>query len=151
MRLSSSLLALAVTLASVVGYASFSVAEDKAAEVKIADCKCPVSGKPCDETKLATLDGAKVYFCCDGCKAKFEKDSAPFTAKAHLQMVQTGQFGQKACPFSGGKTKDGTEVSIDGVKVAFCCNNCQAKAEKAGEDAVKLVFGAGFAKGFVKK
>ncbi len=123
-----------------------------AADAATANLKCPVSGKAVDAEKFSDFGGGKVYFCCDVCKGKFDKDSSAFTAKANAQLVASGQYAQKGCPFSGGKVKDGTEVEIAGVKVGFCCNNCQGKAAKATpDDQLKLVFADGFAKGFAKK
>lgn len=43
--------------------------------------KCPVSGKPIDATKTVLRDGVLIAFCCDDCKATFEKDPAPYLAK----------------------------------------------------------------------
>ncbi|MFM7036016.1 MAG: hypothetical protein ACKOYJ_12690 [Planctomycetia bacterium] len=106
------------------------------------DAACPVSGKHCDPTKSADFDGGKVYFCCGNCAGAFAKDSAKFAAKAHQQMVSTGQLVQKGCPFSGGAVKAGTQVEIGGVEVGFCCPNCKGKVEKASpEEQVNLVFG----------
>lgn len=138
--------------ASAVALSGFSLPVLRAAESPLANLKCPVSGKAVDETKFSDYNGGKVYFCCDGCKGKFDKDSKAFAAKANAQLVASGQFAQKACPLSGGKTKAGTEVDVAGVKVAFCCNNCQGKITKAtADDQLKLVFADGFAKGFAKK
>jgi len=112
------------------------------------DAKCPVSGKNCNPEKHADFAGGKVYFCCDNCAGAFKGDSAKFAAKAHHQLVSTGQLKQKACPLSGGATKPGTEVDVAGVSVAFCCNNCKGKAEAAkGDEQVNLVFG-NISKGF---
>ncbi len=107
----------------------------------------PRLGQSVNAEKFSDYNGGKVYFCCDNCKGKFDKDSSAFAAKANHQLVCSGQFAQKACPLSGGKVKDGTEVDVAGVKVSFCCMNCKGKAAKAtGDDQVKLVFGDGFAK-----
>ena len=112
------------------------------------DAKCPVSGKGCNPDKSVAFDGGKVWFCCGNCEAAFGKDSAKFAAKAHQQMVSTGQLVQKGCPFSGGAVKEGTQVDVGGVEVGFCCNNCKGKVEKATGDAqVELVFGT-IEKGF---
>ena len=43
--------------------------------------KCPVSGKDLDATKKSVLEGQTVSFCCDKCKAKFDKDPSAFRAK----------------------------------------------------------------------
>jgi len=104
--------------------------------------KCPVSGKGCNPEKSVVFDGGKVYFCCSNCETAFKGDSAKFAAKAHQQMVSTGELVQKGCPLSGGAVKAGTQVDIGGVEVGFCCGNCKGKVEKAsGDEQVALVFG----------
>ena len=43
--------------------------------------------------------------------------------------------------------KAGTQLTVGGVEVGFCCNNCKGKVAKAGpDDQVTMVFGSG--KGF---
>ena len=102
--------------------------------------KCPVSGKGCNPEKSVVFDGGKVYFCCSNCETAFKGDSAKFAAKAHQQMVSTGELVQKGCPLSGGAVKAGTQVDIGGVEVGF--GNCTCKVEKAsGDEQVALVFG----------
>jgi YHS domain-containing protein len=106
------------------------------------DATCPVSGHGCDPAASANFDGGTVYFCCEKCVSTFEGDSAKFAAKAHQQMVSTGQLVQKGCPFSGGPVKPGTQISIGDAEVGFCCPNCKGKVEKASpEDQVTMVFG----------
>jgi hypothetical protein len=113
-----------------------------AATTEPKDAKCPVSGKNCNPEKSVAFDGGKVWFCCGNCEKAFTGDSKKFAAKAHQQMVSTGQLVQKGCPFSGGPVKPGTEVDIDGVSVGFCCPNCKGKVEKASaEERVGMVFG----------
>lgn len=48
------------------------------------NAQCPVSGKPIDPSKTVVYHGHVVAFCCDHCKAQFEKDPAPFLAKLGL-------------------------------------------------------------------
>jgi len=135
-----------------IGMISLGLTTASAADSALANCKCPISGKAVDAEKFSDYNGGKVYFCCGVCKGKFDKDSTAFTAKANHQLVCSGQFAQKACPLTGGKVKEGTEVDIAGVKVSFCCPNCKGKAAKAtGDEQIKLVFGDAFAKGFAKK
>ena len=136
------LLSVAVVLSAVA--VSAAVKEPK-------DAKCPVSGKACNPDQSAEFAGGKVWFCCGNCAGKFKGDSAPFAAKAHQQMVSTGQLVQKGCPFSGGPVKAGTEVKIGDAEVGFCCNNCKGKVEKASADEqVTMVFGS-IEKGFAAK
>ena len=51
--------------------------------------KCPVSGKDVDATKTSVVQGKLVAFCCDKCKAEFDKDPQPFLAKLTLDAPAT--------------------------------------------------------------
>ena len=117
--------------------------------------KCLVNPNKAANKKHAAkhMDG-EVYFCCGGCKSKFEKDAKPYVVKANHQLALTGQYVQKGCPFSGGKVADGVTAKVGGVEVGFCCGNCQGKVSGAADLAAKadLVFtDKAFAKGFEKK
>ncbi len=88
--------------------------------------------------------GGKVFFCCDNCPKAFAKKleakDKVVAAKANHQLVATGQAKQAKCPFSGGPLK--TELTVNGAKVQFCCNNCKGKAEKMeGEEQMVALFG----------
>jgi hypothetical protein len=132
-------------LAAALAIVSLSVA--LAAPAAKPEPLCPVSGHACDPDATAAFAGGKVCFCCQKCVKAFEADSAKFAAKAHQQLVATGQFKQTGCPFSGGAVKDGTQLTVGGLEVGFCCNNCKGKVAKADADEqVKMVFGSG--KGF---
>jgi YHS domain-containing protein len=144
---------LAVMVAAAVAITASLNAED-AKKDPLEGILCPVSGKQVKADAAVDYKGAKVYMCCPGCPAGFEKDTAKFAAKANAQLVATGQAKQAKCPISGGPTKEGTEVKVASTKVAFCCKNCQGKVNKAeGDEQLNLVFSdAAFAKGFeVKK
>ena len=129
-------------LATLVAAVFCSAAFVSAAPKEPKDAKCPVSGKGCNPEKATDFAGGKVYFCCGNCETAFKGDSSKFAAKAHQQMVSTGQLVQKGCPFSGGKVKDGTQLDIGGAEVGFCCGNCKGKVEKASADEqITMVFG----------
>jgi YHS domain-containing protein/uncharacterized membrane protein len=51
---------------------------------KAINAKCPVSGKDVDPAKTASYEGRLLAFCCDDCKAKFEKDPKAFAEKLGL-------------------------------------------------------------------
>lgn len=118
-------------------------------EVNLKGIKCimmpkrDVSAKQMVETKEG-----KVYLCCGRCKAGFEtaykKDPSKFAAKANHQMVATGQYVQKGCPFSGGEVSDEHVATVGGVEVKFCCGGCAGKVNGAEDDAKKaeMVFTA---------
>jgi len=109
---------------------------------------CPVGGKPAQEEVSIDYKGKKIYFCCPGCEGEVKEHPEKFTTKLNNQLAVTHQIVQVACPLSGGPVKEGTEVEVGGVKVGFCCPNCQKKVAKATDDEkVELVF-AKIDKGF---
>jgi len=127
------------------------VAEEAKKEFKAT---CPVAKtKAAKEDKSAEYRGAKVYFCCGNCPGAFKKDTAKYAARANMQLVQTGQAEQVKCPFSGGELNADTKIKVGDAEVAFCCEKCQAKAEKAtGDEQLELVWGdKSFDKGFKVK
>lgn len=118
------------------------------AEGPDSNTKCPVSGQPVKADKFVEYNGGKVYFCCGNCPKAFEANTAKYAAKANMQLVETGQLVQVACPLSGRPTNPSATVEVGGVKVGLCCNNCKAKIEKAsGDEQVNLLF-ANTSKGF---
>ncbi len=107
----------------------------------LENAKCPVSGKPVKADDWLAFDGGKVYFCCENCPTAFKKDTSKYAAKAHLQMVQTGQLKEVACPLTGKPLNPSTAIDVGGVQVAFCCNTCKGKVQKAsGDDQINMVF-----------
>lgn len=80
--------------------AAVSLGAEKKAE-KGWKALCPVTGEPASKSVSTDYQGAKVYFCCPGCIAPFNKDTAKYAAKANLQLVVTGQAKQVACPLTG--------------------------------------------------
>ena len=66
---------------------------------QLAQVACPFSGKPVNAETLVAFKGAKVGFCCNNCKAKFEKDPSakfqPTDPKAHCR-----RFSAKRSPAS---------------------------------------------------
>ena len=146
----SSVAAIAL-LASTMFFAT-SFADDKEdSKVDFSKVRCVINAKAkAKETNAADYKGGKVYTCCGGCLAKFKKAPEKFAVAANAQLVSTKQYVQKKCPLTGGPAKADKSVEINGVKVMFCCGNCQGKAKKAKDKAADLVFGdKAFKKGFV--
>lgn len=118
-----------------------------ATKVSLKDVKCVMAAdKDAKEEKAADWKDGKVFFCCDGCKGKFEKatkeEKEKLAHKANHQLVATKQYEQKACPTSGGKLDPATAIEVGGTKIAFCCKNCKADAEKLKpEEQVATLFG----------
>ena len=53
----------------------------KSTDHKALNLKCPVSNKDLDDSYISIFEGRKVGFCCEKCKAKFDKDGAVFRSK----------------------------------------------------------------------
>ena len=110
-------------------------------EPKELKADCPVSGKAAKAEHSVDYKGGKVYFCCPNCPGAFEKNTAKFSSKANHQLVVTGQATEVKCPLTGRPLNESTAIDVDGAKVAFCCNNCKGKAEKAeGNEQIDLIF-----------
>jgi YHS domain-containing protein len=114
------------------------------------ECKCPVSGADAKKEQATAYKDKEVYFCCEKCKAAFEKDNSKFTAKANHQLVQTKQYRQTSCPLSGEKVDREQTATVAGVKVAFCCEKCKGAIQEASaEDKITKIFADDvFAKSF---
>ncbi len=52
-----------------------------AAAASIEQTVCPVMGQPINKELFTEYEGKKVYFCCPGCKEKFEADPEQYVAK----------------------------------------------------------------------
>lgn len=55
--------------------------EAKAQAADIEQKTCPVTGEAINPAVFTEYQGKKVYFCCQGCVAKFEKDPEKYAAK----------------------------------------------------------------------
>jgi YHS domain-containing protein len=130
---------------------------DATADKKEFKATCPVSGRPAIEDSSLELakfkqGEGKVYFCCKNCPKAFEKEPAKFELAVRRQLLETGQMAQVGCPFSGRPVNKETLQKVGVTEVGFCCENCQAKFEKAAsdEEKLKLVF-ASLDKGFTRQ
>jgi ribosome-binding protein aMBF1 (putative translation factor) len=102
------------------------------------ELKCPLSGKPVDETKTVEFNGGTVAFCCGNCPKAFAKNKEKFAAKANLQLVQSGQLKQVKCPLTGRPMNPEKVVKLDGAEVSVCCAGCLGKVEKLASDDEKI-------------
>jgi YHS domain-containing protein len=81
--------------------------------------KCPVMGGGVDKQLVTEYKGAKLYFCCPPCIARFTKDPTKYATEANEQLVATGQAKQAKCPLSGDPI-DATSPKfvVDGITVS---------------------------------
>ena len=120
----------------------------------LSKATCPLTGKAvAAEFAVEHLNGM-VYFCCQSCVDSFVKEPARYAVVANKQLFVTGQYVQKACPFSGAAATEGHSVTIGDHEFGTCCVNCQAKVTDAADDAARdeLIFNKeAFARGFTRK
>jgi len=131
-------MSLPIAVKSLLVIAVFFAGEEKA---RLEGVKCPVAGKPAKTENTAAYRDGKLYFCCDKCPKEFAENKAKYATKANHQLVATGQATQATCPFTGGEVDEDTQITAAGAKIAFCCENCKAKAGKVkGDEQVELLF-----------
>ena len=120
------------------------------ADGPLAGAKCPISMAQVKEKYHCEYRGVTLYFCCAHCAKAFRRSQDKFVADANAQLVATGKAEQLKCPLTGKAVDPATEISVDGVKVAFCCNECREQASSyEGAQRAELIFNDGaFARGF---
>ncbi|MDO8589191.1 MAG: YHS domain-containing protein [Armatimonadota bacterium] len=114
--------------------------KDPAKFIKTASAKgvvmCPVMGGKVANTKTApksTYKGKTYYFCCPGCKPKFDKSPATYAKPAAANA-------EIKCPVSGGKVtslKTAEKSVYKGKTYYFCCPGCKPQFDKNPEKYVR--------------
>ena len=102
--------------------------------------KCPVSGEVIskDAKKITTeYRGKTYYFCCEKCKAEFEKNPEKYTKSCtHQDVYYCPKDGCKYKSDKPGKCpKCGVELKKHVHKVTYVCpmEKCNFKSEKPGK------------------
>ncbi len=98
--------------------------------------KCPIANEPINlASKLKTDDGP-VFFCCDGCISRYQKNPAKFASVVADQRKALAKRAkiQVICPVSGNPVSDDIFVESDGQKVHFCCKDCLKKYKNNPSD-----------------
>jgi len=62
-----------------------------AVEEPIAQKICPVMGEAIDPDVYVDYQGRHIYFCCQMCKATFEKDPEKYVAKVDEELKAAGK------------------------------------------------------------
>ncbi len=100
-------------------------AQDKAAALP----NCPVMDEPIDFTASTATDDGPVFFCCEGCIEKYNKNPEKYAKKAAAQRAALKDRPkiQVACPVSKKPIDSKVFIEHEGQKVAFCCKDCVGK------------------------
>lgn len=59
---------------------------------------CPIMGGAVNKSVYADFDGKRVYFCCSGCPATFNKDPAKYIAKMEKDGITLDKTPATATP-----------------------------------------------------
>lgn len=78
---------------------------------------CPVMGEPVKKDVVTDFEGGKVYFCCPGCIAKFNKDPNKYLPALYKQIYP--QDGQTHCPVTGKAVDSQVKTEYEGKTVRF--------------------------------
>ncbi len=95
------------------------VAEQRQALAKLprVQVNCPISGKPVEKKVSIKHDGGKVYFCCPGCVAKFEKEPAKYQGK-----LLAGYTYQTKCPVTNQDIDPSVSAKMGNGQVVYFNN-----------------------------
>lgn len=87
---------------------------------------CPFSGEAVKSTIFIEDKGSKVYFCCQNCRGKYEKDPAKYAAN-----LANSYTYQNNCPVTGKPIAPQISATAPaGETVFFCSKDCPDKFHK---------------------
>ncbi len=93
------------------------------------DPVCGMKVRP--EKAAASFDykGETYYFCCSGCRAKFEADPEKYLAKQPAPIAQATEAIDPVCGMKVKPEKAAASFDYKGKTYYFCCPGCRAKFE----------------------
>ena len=92
------------------------------------DPVCGMTVDPATAKASSTHAGRTYYFCCNGCKTKFEADPAGYLAKAEAPAPKALEIDPVCGMTVDPATAKATSVHA-GRTYYFCCNGCKTKFE----------------------
>ncbi len=90
---------------------------------------CPVMDEPIDFTVSTATDDGPVFFCCEGCIKKYNKNPEKYAEKTAAQRAALKDRPkiQVACPITKKAIDPKVSIEHEGQKIAFCCKGCVGK------------------------
>ena len=90
---------------------------------------CPIMDEPISLAISTPTDDGPVYFCCDGCIPKFQKDPAKYATKVAAQRKALAHRAkvQVTCPVTKKPVDPKIFAETKGEKTYFCCKGCVGK------------------------
>jgi YHS domain-containing protein len=85
--------------------------------------------EPANLALSVPTDDGPVYFCCEGCIPKYQKDPGKYAAKvaAQRKALAGKEKVQVICPVLKKPVDQKVFVESNGKKVYFCCKGCVGK------------------------
>ncbi len=90
---------------------------------------CPIMKDKVDPSIYVDFHGYRLYTCCKKCQAKATVDQARYM-RVLVGMGEKPQLlgaAQTTCPMSGEKVSGKNFSVVDGLRVDFCCGDCEKK------------------------
>ncbi len=90
---------------------------------------CPLMNEPVNLALSVATDDGPVYFCCDGCIPKFQRNPGKYATKvaAQRKALANRPKVQVTCPVSKEPVDGKLSVEVGGKKVYLCCKGCVSK------------------------
>ena len=141
-------LSLTLMLAAVVAMAAFAGDEKSEGNQKL----CPIMGNPINKEVYTDYMGYRVFFCCEGCIAEFEKDPAAHLEKMKSEGVEPMKLAaQTTCPVMGNPINKEVFTDYKGMRIYFCCAGCIEPFQAEPEKYLKVIADRGEIPEILKK
>jgi len=90
---------------------------------------CPIMAEPINLAISVATDDGPVYFCCDGCIPKFQKNPEKYATKVAAQRKALADRAkvQVTCPVTKEPIDQKIFVESNGKKVYLCSKGCVGK------------------------
>ncbi len=85
---------------------------------------CPIMGNQINKEVYVDFQGKRIYFCCKGCIATFNKEPEKYMKKMKDEGVV---LASAVCPVTGEAANPEIFIEHEGTKYYFCCEDCKKK------------------------
>jgi YHS domain-containing protein len=145
MRIGRMTLALAVaTMCTLSAYVKAADAPKTDAPKRVPQTMCPIKGLAINKSIYVDYEGKRIYFCCPGCPAEFNKAPAKYVKEIEDKGITLDKL-QTTCPLMGGKINKEIFADYKGQRVYFCCPMCGPEFKKDPEKVIKKMEAEGIA------
>ena len=98
-----------------------------AADGRARDPVCGMTVDPASAAAFFEHEGVKYYFCCNGCRSKFQADPAKYLAKHAAATQKKAPMTDPVCGMKVDPSSAAGTHEHKGVKYFFCSTHCVAQ------------------------